>query len=82
MAGLTTNSNNLLAGMPLPDTLRAPEIEKGLACDFDSYLLEPDNTLDERITAAKTNLGKDVVILGTITSAMKSSSSRIIGVTR
>jgi quinolinate synthase len=64
MAGLTTNSNNLLAGMPLPDTLRAPEIEKGLACDFDSYLLVPDNVLDERITAAKTNLGKDVVILG------------------
>jgi quinolinate synthase len=47
-----------------PDTLRSPEIEKGVGCDFDSYLLVPDNTLDDRIAAAKGKLGSDVVILG------------------
>jgi quinolinate synthase len=64
MAGLTTILNHSLAGTPQPDTLRAPEIEKGVGCDFDSYLLVPDNTLDERIAAAKAKLGKDAVILG------------------
>jgi len=53
-----------LIGIEQPETLRAPEIEKGVGCDFDNYLLVPDNTLDERITAAKAKLGKDVVILG------------------
>jgi quinolinate synthase len=53
-----------LIGIAPPATLRAPEIEKGVGCDFDSYLLTPDNTLDERIAAAKALLGKDVVILG------------------
>jgi len=44
--------------------VRAPEIEPGVGCDFDSYLLVPDNSLDERIGAAKARLGKDVVVLG------------------
>lgn len=43
--------------------MRAPEIEKGVGCDFDSYLLVPDNTLDERISSAKAKLGREVVIL-------------------
>ncbi len=47
-----------------PKTVYAPEIEKGVGCDFDSYLLVPDNSLDERITAAKALLAQDVVILG------------------
>lgn len=64
MAGLTTISYTSLAGLQQPDTLRAPEIEKGVGCDFDSYLLVPDNTLDDRIAAAKCELGSDVVILG------------------
>jgi quinolinate synthase len=64
MAGLTTISNTSLAGLQQPDTLRAPESEKGVGCDFDSYLLVPDNTLDDRIAAAKARLGRDVVILG------------------
>ena len=64
MASLTQISNSNLAGTEQPATLRAPEIEKGVGCDFDSYLLVPDNTLDERITAAKAKLGSDVVILG------------------
>ena len=64
MAGLTTISNTSLAGLQQPDTLRAPEIEKGVGCDFDSYLLVPDDTLDDRIAAAKARLGSDVVILG------------------
>ncbi len=64
MASLTQISNKTLAGTAQPATLRAPEIEKGVGCDFDSYLLVPDNTLDERIAAAKARLGKDVVILG------------------
>ncbi|HEY6127942.1 MAG TPA: quinolinate synthase NadA [Candidatus Acidoferrum sp.] len=53
-----------LVGIEQPETLRAPEIEKGVGCDFDSYLLVPDTSLDERIAAAKAKLGKDVVILG------------------
>ena len=53
-----------LAGTEQPASMRAPEIEKGVGCDFDSYLLTPDNTLSERIAAAKTELGQDVVILG------------------
>ncbi|HEV8383965.1 MAG TPA: quinolinate synthase NadA, partial [Candidatus Acidoferrales bacterium] len=47
-----------------PATIRVPEIEKGVGCDFDSYLLVPDNTLDGRIAAAKAQLGEDAVILG------------------
>jgi quinolinate synthase len=53
-----------LVGAAQPATVVAPEIEKGVGCDFDSYLLVPDNSLDERIGAAKARLGKDVVILG------------------
>src|SRR5580692_8927316 len=53
-----------LVGSPQPPTLRAPEIEKGVGCDFDSYLLVPDNALDDRIAAARAKLGRDVVILG------------------
>jgi len=64
MAGLTTISNTSLVGLQQPDTLRAPEIEKGVGCDFDSYLLVPDDTLDDRIAAAKAKLGSHVVILG------------------
>jgi len=54
----------LLVGVPQPATLRAPEIEPGVGCDFDSYLLVPDNSLDERIGEAKARLVRDVVILG------------------
>jgi len=65
MSKLTSILNTTqLIGIEQPETLRAPEIEKGVGCDFDSYLLVPDNTLDERIAAAKAQLGKDVVILG------------------
>jgi quinolinate synthase len=53
-----------LIGAEQPATLRAPEIEAGVGCDFDSYLLVPDNTLDERIAEAKARLGRDAVILG------------------
>src|SRR5260221_9640929 len=53
-----------LIGIEQPETLRAPEIEKGVGCDFDNYLLVPDNALDERIAAAKAKLGRDAVILG------------------
>src|SRR5713226_865565 len=58
-----SNSSILIGGEP-PETVRAPEIEPGVGCDFDSYLLVPDNSLDERIGAAKARLGKDVVVLG------------------
>lgn len=64
MASLISISKDSLAGTPQPATLRAPEIEKGVGCDFDSYLLVPDTRLDERIAAARARLGKDVVILG------------------
>src|SRR6266404_4946724 len=65
MSKLTSIMNSTpLIGIEQPATLRAPEIEKGVGCDFDSYLLVPDNTLDDPIAAAKAKLGKDVVILG------------------
>src|SRR6266849_5423154 len=65
MSRLTSILNSAtLIGIEQPETLRAPEIEKGVGCDFDSYLLTPDNTLDERIASAKAHLGTDVVILG------------------
>ncbi len=53
-----------LAGAAQPATIRAPEIEPGVGCDFDSYLLTPDTSLDERIGRAKASLGSEVVILG------------------
>lgn len=53
-----------LAEEPQPETIRVPEKEKGVGCDFDKYLLVPDSSLDERIAAAKARLGTDVVILG------------------
>jgi len=64
MGSLTFISKHSLAGMPQPETVRTPEIEKGVGCDFDSYLLLPDSSLDDRIAAAKAKLGKDAVILG------------------
>ena len=65
MSRLTSILNpTQMIGIEQPETLRAPEIEKGVGCDFDSYLLVPDNSLDERIAAAKALLGKDLVILG------------------
>jgi quinolinate synthase len=57
------NSSTLI-GAEAPETIHAPEIEPGVGCDFDSYLLVPDDSLDERIASAKAMLGKDVVILG------------------
>ena len=65
MSKTTSNSSRTaLIGIEQPETLRAPEIEKGVGCDFDNYLLVPDNSLDDRIRAAKARLGNDVVILG------------------
>ena len=64
MSSLISITNPSLVGAVQPATLRAPEIEPGVGCDFDSYLLVPDNSLDQRITAAKARLGNDVVILG------------------
>ena len=61
---ISITNPSLLVGAPQPATLRAPEIEPGVGCDFDSYLLVPDNSLDERIGRAKAHLGRDVVILG------------------
>ena len=49
---------------PQPDTIRVPEWEPGVGCDFDSYLLVPDTSCDERIAVAKARLGKELVILG------------------
>ncbi len=61
---ISISETGTLAGTDQPATVRAPEIEAGVGCNFDSYLLVPDNTLDERIAAAKARLGEDVVILG------------------
>jgi quinolinate synthase len=65
MSTLISISNpSALVGVAQPETLRAPEIEPGVGCNFDSYLLVPDHSLDERIVSAKAQLGQDVVILG------------------
>src|SRR5213594_1096849 len=61
---VSISGSSTLIGAHQPPTVHAPEIEAGVGCDFDSYLLMPDNTLDERIAAAKAKLGRDVVILG------------------
>ncbi len=61
---LSISQTPTLARAAQPATIRAPEIEPGVGCDFDSYLLTPDDTLDDRIAAAKARLGQDVVILG------------------
>ena len=52
------------ASQPQPATLRVPEMEKGVGCDFSSYLLVPDTSLDERIAAAVQKLGSNLAILG------------------
>ena len=57
-------SNGITFTNEPPATLHAPEIEPGVGCDFDSYLLSPDTSLDDRIAAAKARLGDDVVMLG------------------
>src|SRR5258706_13476182 len=61
---ISISNSSTLIGSEAPETVRAPEIEPGVGCDFDSYLLVPDNSLDERIASAKARLGKDVVVLG------------------
>jgi len=65
MVSLTSISKKIIGGHGSAcHVLRAPEIEKGVGCDLDSYLLVPDSTLDGCIAAARAKLGKDVVILG------------------
>jgi len=61
---ISISETSPFVGSDQPASLRAPEIEAGVGCNFDSYLLIPDNTLDDRIAAAKARLGEDVVILG------------------
>ena len=61
---ISISDNTTLIGADPPATVRAPEIEAGVGCDLDSYLLVPDNTLDDRIAAAIARLRNDVVILG------------------
>lgn len=51
-------------GLEAPAEIRVREVEKGVACDIDSYLLAPDRTLDAQIASAKQQLGREVVILG------------------
>ena len=47
-----------------PRTLEVPEVEKGVGCDVDSYLLAPDGSMDDRIARAKDALGSRLVVLG------------------
>jgi quinolinate synthase len=61
---VSISDSSTLIGAHQPPTLHAPELEAGVGCDFDSYLLVPDNALDDRIAAVKARLGQDVVILG------------------
>ena len=47
-----------------PRSLEVPEVEKGVGCDVDSYLLEPDSSMDARNARAKAALGDRLVVLG------------------
>ena len=42
----------------------APVQAAGEACSLDHYLMQPDETMDERIAAAKQKLGAEAVVLG------------------
>jgi len=61
---VSISDSSTLVGADQPATVRVPEIEAGVGCNFDSYPLVPDSALDDRIAAAKARLGEDVVILG------------------
>ena len=45
-------------------TTIAPMEERGVSCSLDNYLILPDHTMDERIAAARRELGSRAVILG------------------
>ncbi len=45
-------------------TTIAPMEERGVSCSLDNYLALPDHTMDERIAAARRELGSRAVILG------------------
>jgi len=44
------------------EVLREPVAEN--ACSLDNYLVLPDNTMDDRIAAARAKLGKSTILLG------------------
>ncbi len=50
------------AGAAQPETIRLPEVEEGVGCDFDSYLLTPDHSLDDRIARTPEWLGCHVLV--------------------
>ena len=59
----------MLSTSPSPCALTGTEsgLEKvatTTVCTLDNYLVLPDHSLDERITAAKSRLGEEVVVLG------------------
>jgi quinolinate synthase len=42
----------------------APALAVGEACSLDHYLVQPDETMDARIAAAREELGTDAIVLG------------------
>jgi quinolinate synthase len=40
------------------------QVSEGEACSLENYLTLPDNTMDERIAAARKQLGKSTILLG------------------
>jgi quinolinate synthase len=42
----------------------APVLSAGEACSLDHYLVQPDETMDARIAAAREKLGADAIVLG------------------
>src|SRR5260370_1346260 len=73
---VSISDSSTLIGAHQPPTLHAPEIEAGVGCDFDSYLLVPDTALDfvalvvmakNHDIAAKASLGGgDAVVEGSV----------------
>ena len=62
-----------LIGASQPPTLLPPEVEKGVGCDFDSYLLVPDNTLDDRIAAVRAQVGPTGKVVCALSGGVDSS---------
>ena len=53
-----------MSGLILEEAPARAEATANAACSLDNYLVLPDESMDERIAAARTKLAGDVVILG------------------
>ena len=50
--------------MGVLEAVEVPVLAEGESCSLDNYLALPDNSMDERIAAARRALGKTTILLG------------------